>query len=56
MTLNELCDQYDEFLAENNLPSMSADELLFEHDVTPEQCDYLEQFIEAWHEAEKEEV
>jgi|TARA_R110001592_G_scaffold225260_2_gene481038 hypothetical protein len=54
MTLNELIDQYEDFLFENDLPPMSADELLFEHDLTPEQCDYIEQFIEAWHEAEKE--
>ena len=53
-TISELCDVYDEFLAENNLPSMSADELLFETDVTEEQCEFLEEFIEAWHEAEKE--
>ena len=53
-TISELCDVYDEFLAENNLPSMSADELLFEVDVTEEQCEFLEEFIEAWHEAEKE--
>ena len=52
-TISELCDVYDEFLAENNLPSMSADELLFEVDVTEEQCEFLEEFIEAWHEAEK---
>lgn len=55
-TLAELCDVYDLFLADNNLPSMSADELLFETDLTEEQCEFLEEFIEAWHLAEKEEV
>ena len=54
MTLNELCDQYDDFLFDNDLPPMRADELLFEHDLTPAQCDSIEQFIEAWHVAEKE--
>jgi len=55
-TIDELCVEYDEFLAENNLPSMSADELLFETDVNAEQCEFLENFIEEWHIAEKEEV
>tara|TARA_R110000868_G_scaffold352936_1_gene614187 strand:- start:175 stop:354 length:180 start_codon:yes stop_codon:yes gene_type:complete len=54
-TLSELCSEYDLFLAENNLPPMSADELLFGHDVTEEQCEFLESFVEAWREAEKEE-
>ncbi len=54
-TITELCAEYDEFLAENNLPSMSADELLFEDFVNPEQCEFLENFIEEWHLAEDKE-
>lgn len=56
MTINELIDQYAEFIADNDLPDMSADELLFETDVDEEQCEFLEQFIENWHEAEKTEA
>lgn len=54
-TLSELSDEYDLFIAENNLPELSADELLFEHNVNEEQCEFLESFIEAWYEAEKKE-
>ena len=54
-TLSELSDEYDRFIAENNLPELSADELLFEHNVNEEQCEFLESFIEAWYEAEKKE-
>lgn len=43
----QLIDVYDRFLASTGLPAVSADELLF-HAITPEQCDWIGRFIEAW--------
>lgn len=49
-TLDELCDEFQSFCAENNLPQMSADELFQEkyEVLTEEQKTYILGFIEQW--------
>lgn len=49
-TLNTLADEYLDWCIENNMPQMSADELLVEETVakTEEQKQYLANFIRRW--------
>ncbi len=42
-----LCDIYDKFCHENNLPNISADELLHEQ-ITTKQYKFLYRFITIW--------
>lgn len=51
--LDTLCEEFEMFCKENNLPHMSADELFAEKcDVlTSEQKSYILGFIERWEEA-----
>lgn len=46
-TETQLIKIYDRFLASTGLPSISADELLF-NAITTEQRNWIECFIEAW--------
>lgn len=45
---------YTDFLAVTGLPAYSADDLIFE-DITPDQRDWLERFIEAWEQMREDE-
>lgn len=55
-TINELCDDLQTFCDDNNLPYMSADELLYQEDLilTKEQKDYLKYFISFWDKANEQ--
>jgi hypothetical protein len=50
--LEELGEEYGQFLEENGLPELSADELLLHPSLTPEQRDWLRDFSERWESAE----
>jgi len=50
-TIEGLITDYQEFIAENNLPVMSADELLLEVDLTEDQREFVNHFIEVWNTA-----
>jgi hypothetical protein len=47
---DELSQEYQEWTKQNNLPEMSADELLYDDSIekTPEQEKYLKDFIDRW--------
>ena len=48
--IGHLVSEYESWLKQNNLPEMSADELLYDESIkkTPEQKVYLQKFIERW--------
>ena len=52
--INDLITEYEAYLAENNLPRMSADELLMAKvdDLTVGQVNYLSGFVKRWEDAE----
>jgi len=47
---DELTQEYQEWVKQNNLPEMSADELLYDDSIekTPEQEKYLKDFLDRW--------
>ncbi len=51
---DQMSEEYQEWLNQNNLPLMSADELLYDDSIekTPEQEKYLQDFINKWNSAE----
>ena len=53
--IDTLTQEYGEWLDQNNLPQMSADELLYDDSIkkTPEQEKYLQDFINRWDDAQK---
>ena len=53
--IDNMSQEYQAWLKQNNLPEMSADELLYDDSVekTPEQEKYLQDFISKWDEAQK---
>ena len=56
--LGKLTQEYQAWLDKNNLPQMSADELLYDENIkkTPEQKKYLQMFIDRWNAAEEEHI
>ena len=48
--IDQLSQEYGEWLNQNNLPEISADELLYDDSIkkTPEQEKYLQDFIDKW--------
>jgi len=46
--LDRLTDKYNQWINENNLPAMSADELAWEDCVNAEQHKWLRTFCEEW--------
>ena len=48
--VDTLIDEFREFCAENQLPLMSADELLIVGGLEPEQVEFLQDFINRWEE------
>ena len=51
---DQMSEEYQEWLNQNNLPLMSADELLYDDSIekTPEQEKYLQDFINKWNSAD----
>ena len=50
MTVEMLIEEFAQFCAENQLPLMSADELLIVGGLEPEQVEFLQDFIVRWEE------
>jgi hypothetical protein len=50
-----LCAEYEAWLKANNLPALSADELIFEDGVTKKQREWLADFSNRWEDAAEEE-
>jgi len=50
--LDKLTDEYTEFLKDNNLPGLSAEELLFECNLKEWQNRYVVDFIDRWNDGE----
>ena len=52
--INDLITEYEAYLADNNLPRMSADELLMEKldELSVSQVNYLSSFVKRWEDAE----
>lgn len=48
--VDSLIDEFRAFCAENQLPFMSADELLIVGGLEPEQVEFLQDFIVRWEE------
>jgi hypothetical protein len=53
---NRLTEEYNVWLAENGLPEVSADELPYEAELTPEQEEFATDFVERWEAAEDPEA
>ena len=56
--IDTLTQEYQEWLSQNNLPQMSADELLYDYSIekTEEQKEYLQNFIDRWDAASKMDI
>ena len=50
MNVDILIDEFRAFCAENQLPLMSADELLIVGGLEPEQIEFVQNFIARWEE------
>ena len=50
MNVDVLINEFRVFCAENQLPLMSADELLIVGGLEPEQVEFLQDFINRWEE------
>ena len=50
MNVDVLINEFRAFCAENQLPVMSADELLIVGGLEPEQVEFLQDFINRWEE------
>ena len=50
MNVDVLINEFRAFCAENQLPLMSADELLIVGGLEPEQVEFLQDFINRWEE------
>ena len=48
--VDSLIDEFRQFCSENQLPFMSADELLIVGGLEPEQVEFLQDFIVRWEE------
>ena len=46
--IDNLCTEYQIWCDGNGFPQLSADELLFEVELTDEQKSYVENFIKCW--------
>lgn len=53
--IDQLSQEYGEWLDQNNLPQISADELLYDNSIkkTPEQKRYLQDFIDKWNNSDQ---
>lgn len=53
--IDQLSQEYGEWLDQNNLPQISADELLYDDSIkkTPEQKNYLQDFIDKWNNSDQ---